>query len=210
MGTDRCRTRSRIASPSSRTVVRWPRTRGNPPPPGAARAVCPEAPQGVLSLSRMVAVEKQDRRLKHISKPLRRQMHHLLDRTRWPVLVTYSDEGLGHNGFVYQCSGFTATTRSRCPVSVDASGARRSSYSSGKHGGRALTRSGFTWCQRWEARVCAPGDALVWMTSHGWRRMLLPGRFWASGRQAYTYVRDPDADASAEVSATDTILDVRL
>ena len=26
-----------------------------PPPPGAARAVCPEAPQGVLALSRMVA-----------------------------------------------------------------------------------------------------------------------------------------------------------
>ena len=26
-----------------------------PPPPGAAKSVCPEAPQGVLSLSRMVA-----------------------------------------------------------------------------------------------------------------------------------------------------------
>lgn len=54
-----------------------------PPPPGAAKSVCPEAPQAVLSLSRMVAVGKESRRLKHISKPLRRQMNHMIDRTRW-------------------------------------------------------------------------------------------------------------------------------
>ena len=52
-----------------------------PPPVGAAKAVCPEAPAGVLSLSRMVAVNKYApdgvtplRQLKHIGKPLRRQM----------------------------------------------------------------------------------------------------------------------------------------
>src|SRR4029079_6961235 len=113
-----------------------------PPPPGAARAVCPEAPQGVLSLSRMVAVKKTDRRLKHISKPLRRQMSYLIDRTRWPVLVTYSDEGQvndkgePHNGFVYFCSGWTATTKRKVPVNENAEGARCSSYSNGRCGSR--------------------------------------------------------------------------
>jgi hypothetical protein len=43
-----------------------------PPPPGAARSVCPESPGGVLALSRMVAVPHEQRRLAHISKPLRR------------------------------------------------------------------------------------------------------------------------------------------
>lgn len=71
-----------------------------PPPPGAAQSICGEAPHGVLALSRMVAVPRAERELRHISKPLRRQMKDLIDRTRWPVLVTYSDEGLGHTGHV--------------------------------------------------------------------------------------------------------------
>jgi len=160
-----------------------------PPPPGAAKSVCPEAPQGVLSLSRMVAVDKKDRRLKHIGKPLRRQMNHAIDRTRWPVLVTYSDEGQGHNGFVYRCSGWTPTVRNKRPVNENAEGARCSSYSNGKHGKRALTRVGFTWIQRWESRICANGEALAWMTAHGWMRIEVPGKRWANGKQAHTYVR---------------------
>lgn len=160
-----------------------------PPPFGAARSVCPEAPQGVLSLSRMVAVDRAERRLKHISKPLRRQMNHLIDRTRWPVLVTYSDEGQGHNGFVYACSGWTPTIKRRRPISETANGARASSYSNGHHGGRDLVRKGFTVCQRWEARACPAGETLAWMTDHGWARVPVPGVFWASGAQAYTYVR---------------------
>lgn len=77
-----------------------------PPPPGAARSACPEAPEGVLSLSRMVAVPRDDRALNHVSKPLRRQMRREIDRTRWPVLITFSDEGQGHTGYVYKCSGW--------------------------------------------------------------------------------------------------------
>src|SRR6266513_1557813 len=73
-----------------------------PPQPGTARAICPEAPQGVLALSRMVAVPTETRTLNHVSKPLRRQMRREIDRTRWPVLVTYSDEGQGHTGHVYK------------------------------------------------------------------------------------------------------------
>lgn len=33
-----------------------------------------------------------------VSKPLRRQMRVEIDRGRWPVLITYSDEGQGHTG----------------------------------------------------------------------------------------------------------------
>ena len=43
-----------------------------PPPPGAAKSVCPEEPAAVLALSRMVAVPKEQRKLKHVSKPSRK------------------------------------------------------------------------------------------------------------------------------------------
>ena len=103
-----------------------------PPPPGAAKSVCPEAPHGVLALSRMVAVPKAERFLRHVSKPLRAQMKHEIDRTRWPVLVTYSDEGQGHTGYVYQCSGWEKTSRRRVEIRTDRAGARASRYSNGK------------------------------------------------------------------------------
>lgn len=166
-----------------------------PPPPGAAKAVCPEAPQGVLALSRMVAVPKDLRQLKHISKPLRVQMRDLIDRTRWPVLITYSDEGQvnhrgePHNGFVYQCSGWTRTIRNKRPIKEDADGRRCSSYSSGKHGTRELIDKGYTWVQRWENRICEAGQEAVWMRDHGWVKVEIPGKQWASGKQAYTYIR---------------------
>ncbi len=160
-----------------------------PPPVGAAKAVCPEMPSAVLSLSRMVAVGKAQRRLKHISKPLRRQMKYLIDRTRWPVLLTYSDEGEGHNGFVYECSGWTPTIRSKRPIYEDAEGARKSSYANGKHGTRKLTRAGFTYIQRWESWICPQGEAAIWMKAHGWDRVPVVGKKWASGAQAFTFVR---------------------
>ena len=95
----------------------------------------------MLALSRMVAVPREKRELRHISKPLRVQMRRRIDRTRWPVLVTYSDEGQGHTGHVYKCSGWQATERTRRPTFEDAQGRRQSSYSNGKHGGRDLVRS---------------------------------------------------------------------
>lgn len=160
-----------------------------PPPPGAARAVCPEAPHGVLALSRMVAVPAKQRRLNHVSKPLRRQMRNLIDRTRWPVLVTYSDEGQGHTGYVYKCSGWEPTQRVTRPVYVDEDGNRASSYSNGRHGGRSLTRAGATTLQRWEHWACTRGSASAWMESHGWRREVIPGKTWRSGNQAHRYTR---------------------
>lgn len=163
-----------------------------PPPPGSALSVCPEAPAGVLALSRMVAVPKAERTLKHVSKPLREQMKEKIDRTRWPVLVTFSDEGQGHNGYVYQCSGWTKTERRKVAVMLDETGARASRYSNGKTGGRALTAAGTTWIQRWEHWACEKGDALRWMESHGWRRVPTGARN-RSGTPAFRWVRDdPD------------------
>lgn len=160
-----------------------------PPPPGAAAAVCPEAPQGVLALSRMVAVDKKERLLKHISKPLKRQMKRLIDRTRWPVLVTYSDEGEGHTGYVYQCSGWEKTVRAERPV-YEKDGKRASAYSNGGFGKRELEAVGKTWVQRWEHWACLRGQAKAWMEGHGWERVALP-KVWRSGNQAFTFKKKP-------------------
>jgi hypothetical protein len=158
-----------------------------PPPPGAACSVCPESPSGVLALSRMVAVPHEERALRHISKPLRRQMRQVIDRGRWPVLLTYSDEGQGHTGHVYKCSGWEPTRRESRPYFVDANGRRASSYSNGRHGSRGLVQAGRTIIQRWEHWACNRGEALTWMTSHGWRRVPLRGKVWRSGNQAHTW-----------------------
>ena len=166
-----------------------------PPPPGAARAVCPEAPAGVLALSRMVAVPRTQRRLQHISKPLRRQMRTLIDRTRWPVLLTYSDEGQGHTGHVYKCSGWEKTVRSERPVWVDGEGRRVSAYSNGGYGKRqGLTKAAPTFIQRWEHWVCPRGRALAHMQK-SWKRVPRPGKVWRSGSPAFTWV--PRASAAA-------------
>jgi hypothetical protein len=126
-----------------------------PPPVGAARRVYPEAPSGVL-----VAVPRAERMLNHVSRPLRQQMRRLIDRGRWPVLVTYSDEGQGHTGHVYKCSGWERTERARRPYFTDASGARASSYSNGAHGGRDLRYAGTTMIQRWEHWACGRGGPI--------------------------------------------------
>ena len=159
-----------------------------PPPPGAAASVCKEQPAGVLALSRMVAVARADRTLKHISKPLRVQMRRMIDRTRWPVLVTFSDEGQGHLGHVYKCSGWEKTTRKEVPIFEDAEGRRASRYSNGKTGGRVLKRVGSTFIQRWEHWACAKGEVAGWMTLNGWRRVAT-GRTYRSGAAAFRWER---------------------
>jgi hypothetical protein len=161
-----------------------------PPPVGAARSVCPEVPSAVLSLSRMVATPRASRALRHISKPLRRQMISLIDRGRWPVLVTYSDEGQGHTGHVYKCSGWEKVREpQRRPVFEDAQGRRTSSYSNGRHDTSELVRKGHTFVQRWEQWACPRGCAELWMAVHDWRHVPVPGRVWRSGNQAHTWER---------------------
>lgn len=160
-----------------------------PPPPGAARAVCPEMPSAVLSLSRMVAIPRAERKLNHISRPLKRQMRWLIDRSRWPVLVTYHDVGQGHSGHVYKCSGWRETSQSRRPFYVDDSGARISSYANGVSSSKRGTRGGYTEIHRWEHWACERGMADRHLLQAGWVRVKIPGKFWASGAQAYKLVR---------------------
>ncbi len=159
-----------------------------PPPPGAAKAVCPGAPYGVLSLSRMVAVPADERRVR-LRNPLRKQMRLLIDRGRWPVLVTYSDEGLGHDGYIYKITGWTKTARNTRPFTEDENGARLSAYSNGRRGSRPLQNAGETTIQRWEHRVVAEGAEASWIMGHGWERVAIPGKVWASGNQAHEFVQ---------------------
>lgn len=161
----------------------------NPPPPGAAKAICPSLPGAVLALSRMVALPKAERRLQKLSRPLRAIMLHHLDRGRWPVLVTYSDEGLGHTGHVYRCSGWTPTARNLQDQFEDESGRRTSSYRGGVYRREGLRRIGAAYLQRWEHRVCPAGDEGAWLASHGWRRVPTGG-VWKSGNQAYRWERE--------------------
>ena len=156
-----------------------------PPPPGAALSTCREVPGGVLALSRMVAVPKDQRALRHISKPLRVIMRRLIDRTRWPVLITYSDESKGHTGHVYKCSGWQPTIKRKSAAYEDDDGRRVSVYSNGKQRPKALKRAGSKVTQRWEH--WASTTPLADMTAAGWHRVPVEGKSWRSGAQAYKW-----------------------
>jgi hypothetical protein len=163
-----------------------------PPPPGSARSVFEALPQGVLSLSRMVAVPKHERRLNHISKPLRHQMKHLIDRTRWPVLITYSDESVGHTGHVYMCSGWQKTVRRRAPTLTTGEGRRVSRYSNGKSAHHEDVTKGHAWLQRWEHWIAGSRDDVkpaMDLFGTSWAKIPIAGKTWRSGAQAYTYAR---------------------
>ena len=138
-------------------------------------------------LSRMVATPKETRTLNHVAKPLRRQMK-LIDRTRWPALVTYSDIGQGHTGHVYMCSGWEKVGEpEKRPVFELADGTRVSSYSNGRHDTSEIIRKGFTFVQRWEHWITPRGTAGLWLAIHDWKHVLVPGKVWQSGNQAYTW-----------------------
>lgn len=160
-----------------------------PPAYGAAKSTCREAPQGVLALSRMVAVPRSERVLQRISEPLRMQFK-LIDRGRWPVLITYSDEGQGHNGWVYRAARMKATTRRKVAYYTDAQGVRRSVLSNGAVSKTGLTYGGETFIQRWEHWACKRGIADCHMWWAGWRREPIPGKTWRSGKQAFRYVKE--------------------
>ena len=173
----------------------------NPPPPGACTALS-AAPggAGVLALSRMVAVPKDERRLQKISKPLRRIMRddRLIDRGRWPVLVTYSDasltgpSGRPHSGHVYLCSGWTRDVDVSRPYYEDPTGARVSSYANGQTDTDGKERAGTTVLTRWVHRVCPLGEEEAWLNAHGWYRVRDDGRRWASGSPVQTWAwRNP-------------------
>lgn len=70
-----------------------------PPTKTAGACVFPENPQGVLSLSRVVVVPGTP---KNACSFLIRHSMRFIDRTRWPVLLTYADEWQGHEGVIYK------------------------------------------------------------------------------------------------------------
>ena len=156
-----------------------------PPPYGAAKAVSPGCPAAALSLSRMVAIPFCQRNY-HISKPLKWLMKKGIDRTRYPVLVTYADVGQGHCGNVYRCSGWQEDGERVSPVWLE-QGKRISVYSGGR-----MKKLGppdeHTTIIRFVHRVCEKGGEMAWLTNNGWRRVPAGG-VWKSGNPKMKWVR---------------------
>lgn len=74
-----------------------------PPTKAAALATYPVDWQGVLSLSRLVI---DDGVPKNAATFLLGRSMRLIDRLRWPCLVTYADEWRGHTGAIYRASNW--------------------------------------------------------------------------------------------------------
>lgn len=79
-----------------------------PPTRRAAEAVAGERWQGVLSLSRLAVAPELPRNA--ASFLLARSMR-LLDRERWPTLLTYADTRHGHTGAIYLATGWRLDAR---------------------------------------------------------------------------------------------------
>jgi len=74
-----------------------------PPTIATARAVAAEDHNGVLALSRLVVDPSVPRN--GATFLLGRAMR-LIDRARWPVLVTFADTWRGHTGAIYRATGW--------------------------------------------------------------------------------------------------------
>lgn len=75
-----------------------------PPTRAAAESVAGDDWRGVLCLSRLACDPDVPRN--GASFLLGRSMS-LLDRSRWPVLLTYADRRLGHTGAIYRATNWT-------------------------------------------------------------------------------------------------------
>ena len=74
-----------------------------PPTKSAAKATFPDNWQGVLCLSRLAIAPEVPKN--GASFLLGRSMK-LIDRWRWPCLVTYADEMQGHTGAIYRATNW--------------------------------------------------------------------------------------------------------
>jgi hypothetical protein len=70
-------------------------------------------------------------------------------------------------------------------VYTNATGKRASRYRGGETNTSGLTPIGVTTIQRWEHWVT--DDPAAWMAKHGWVRVIIAGKRWKSGAQAYTW-----------------------
>lgn len=74
-----------------------------PPAAAVAKMLAPDAPDSVLGLSRLVV---DDAMPGNAATFLLAASMRLLDRERWPILVTYADTGQGHTGAIYKATGW--------------------------------------------------------------------------------------------------------
>lgn len=74
-----------------------------PPTKAAALATYPENWQGVLTLSRLVIVPDVP---KNAATFLLAASRRLIDRRKWPCLLTYADEMQGHTGTIYRADNW--------------------------------------------------------------------------------------------------------
>jgi hypothetical protein len=103
-----------------------------PPTKPAAKSAYPENWRGVLSLSRLVIEPGMP---KNSCSFLLSKSMKLLDRERWPALVTYADEGRGHTGAIYKASNWKASGRT-APKPVYTLKGRALSCKAGTHNTR--------------------------------------------------------------------------
>lgn len=75
-----------------------------PPTPTAARSVSRDEWRGVLTLTRLVVAPEVP--TNGASFLLGTSMR-LVDRERWPWLLTYADSALGHTGAIYRATNWT-------------------------------------------------------------------------------------------------------
>lgn len=74
-----------------------------PPTKSCAQSLAGDGWQGVLSLSRLVIEPGVP---KNAATFLMSKSMKMIDRDRWPVLVTYADEWRGHSGAIYKACGW--------------------------------------------------------------------------------------------------------
>lgn len=87
----------------------------------------------------------------------------------------------------YKCSGWKRAEEPSERPFYTCDGERVSSYRDGRDDLEGLEKGGMTTIWRWEHWI--DPDPKVWMESHGWRRIAVPGKRWRSGAQAYTWER---------------------
>lgn len=75
-----------------------------PPTRVAAHATYPQDWKGVLCLSRLVVLPDVP---SNACSFLLARSRKLIDRLRWPCLVTYADEWMGHTGAIYKADNWT-------------------------------------------------------------------------------------------------------
>lgn len=81
-----------------------------PPTKSAALATYPERWTGVLALSRLVIAPGVP---KNAATFLLSRSVKLIDRAKWPCLVTYADEWRGHTGGIYRAAGWRYIGRTK-------------------------------------------------------------------------------------------------